>query len=66
MIVKVDGEKFECHGEVINHCPTKIVRPDGSVTFVTEGLTRWRTPDGRQTLGMAEFHTKPFPLEKKA
>ena len=66
LIGKVEGEKFECHGDVINHCPTKILRADGTATFVTEGLTRWRTPDGRETLGMAEYHTKPFPREKKA
>ena len=49
------GEPFAIIGEVINHIPTKIPMPDGAI-LVTEGLVRWTLPDGRQTLGIAEFH----------
>jgi hypothetical protein len=59
----LDGETFTISGDVINHIPTKIPTPDGAI-MVTEGLVRWTLPDGRQTLGIAEFHvvvTKAAP-----
>ena len=49
------SEPFVITGDVINHIPTKIPTPGGAI-LVTEGLVRWSLPDGRQTLGMAEFH----------
>jgi hypothetical protein len=52
---RVDGESFEVKGEVINHIPTKIAMPGGA-TLITEGLVRWALPDGRHTLGIAEYH----------
>ena len=57
----VKGDCFRIDGKIINHIPTKIPMPDGAV-MVTEGLVRWTLPNGRQTLGMAEYHvsvTKP-------
>jgi len=46
------GEAVEVTGEVVTICPTKIPRRDG-VTFVNEGLTRFRTGD-RTGWGIAE------------
>lgn len=51
----VGDKPFSVEGKVISHIPTKIPLPD-SVILVTEGLVRWTLPDGRQTLGIAEFH----------
>jgi len=64
LVGKVDGKKFEVFGEVVNHIPTKRPMPDGTTTFITEGLTRFRTPEGRQALGIAEYWVK-VPSRKR-
>ena len=67
MACKVEGKKFEFHGDVINHIPTKIVLPDGSLrAVITEALVRLRTPEGRETLCIMEYHTKPPQRIKKS
>lgn len=51
----IGGKSFSIKGQVINHIPTKIPLTD-NVILVTEGLIRWTLPDGRETLGIAEYH----------
>lgn len=52
---KIAGKPFNISGKIINHIPTKIPLTD-DVILVTEGLIRWTLPDGREALGIAEYH----------
>jgi len=52
------GDPIVVDGTVLSICPTKIPRRDG-VTFVNEGLARFRTDD-RVGFGIAEhWHAVP-------
>jgi hypothetical protein len=53
-----EGRPITVEGDVLTICPTKIPRRDG-VTFVNEGLARFRT-EGRVGYGIAEhWHAVP-------
>lgn len=51
----VEGaERIEVDGEVLEVAPLPLAGPRG-LTLVNEGLTRYTRPDGRSTLGIAEY-----------